>query len=55
MDSEPQLEALIEQHSELKQAIINEAQRPHPDDALVGDLKRQKLRLKDQIHELRHP
>ncbi len=52
MNSEAQIEALAEKRSALKQAIHEENQRPHPDDNLINELKRQKLRLKDQIHEL---
>jgi hypothetical protein len=36
-------------HSELEAAIEKENARPHPDDIYLHDLKRQKLRLKDEI------
>ena len=52
MDSEVQIEILSNQHKALKQAIKEEEHRPHPDDLLLHDLKRKKLALKDQIHEL---
>ena len=52
MDSEVQIEILSNEHKALKQLIKEEEHRPHPDDLLLHDLKRKKLALKDQIHEL---
>lgn len=46
------IEALRRQHASLETQIDEEAHRPHPDDGLLQDLKRQKLRLKDEIVEL---
>jgi hypothetical protein len=36
-------------HAEIDEAIRTENARPHPDEGHLADLKRQKLRLKDQI------
>jgi hypothetical protein len=36
-------------HKELDQIIEEEQQRPRPDDPLIKNLKRQKLRIKDKI------
>ena len=34
---------------EMKHEIEEENQRPHPDDFRIAELKRQKLRIKDEI------
>lgn len=52
MSAEAHIEQLREKHVELEQAISVENQRPHPDDLVIADLKRQKLRVKDEIHRL---
>jgi hypothetical protein len=49
MNAEPQSEFLRERHAELQRQIDNEYQRPVPDDIHLHELKREKLRLKDQI------
>ncbi len=41
--------SLEHKHSALEALLASEAKRPAPDDALVRVLKRQKLRLKDEI------
>ena len=46
------IEALKTQHATLEQAIEAEASRPLPDDLRLHDLKRQKLRIKDEIFQL---
>ena len=44
--------ALQTKHAELDSKIETENSRPHPDDALIHSLKKQKLHLKDIIsHE----
>lgn len=43
---------LKQEHQSLKQAIEQELCRPLPDTAHVGDLKRQKLRIKDEIFRI---
>ncbi len=51
MDSS-HLSALELKHAGIERRIHEEMSRPLPDDALVQDLKKRKLRLKEQI--LRH-
>ncbi len=46
------IEALRDKHLSLKQEINDENQRPHPDDIRLTELKRQKLRIKDEIAQL---
>jgi hypothetical protein len=43
------VEALRAKHAELEHQIEEEEHRPRPDDTLITELKRQKLRIKDQI------
>jgi hypothetical protein len=49
MDAEPRSDFLRERHAELQRQIDDEYQRPSPDDIHLHELKREKLRLKDQI------
>ena len=43
------VEALRARHAALKQAVKEENQRPHPDEFRIAELKREKLRIKDEI------
>ena len=43
------MSALVEKHAGLERKIQEEMSRPAPDDALVHELKKRKLRLKDAI------
>ena len=52
MSVEEHIEALRSKHASLKEAIDTENQRPHPDDLRISELKREKLRIKDEIAEL---
>ena len=47
------VDALRAKHATLKQAVEQENQRPHPDDLHIAELKREKLRIKDEIAKLR--
>ncbi len=49
MGSESHLSSLKDKHAELEQAIEAENSRPLPDEMLIQELKRQKLRIKDEI------
>lgn len=49
---ESHLHALETKHAGLERRIAEEAMRPMPDQTLITDLKKQKLRLKE---ELSHP
>ena len=46
------IEALKAKHAELERAIDEENSRPLPNRDAVSDLKRQKLRIKDEIFSL---
>ena len=48
------LEELSEKHRALDQKIEEELARPTADDLKIAELKRQKLRLKDEIERLKH-
>lgn len=45
---------LKNRHQSLETRLHEESTRPHPDDTLLHDLKRQKLALKDEISRLEH-
>ncbi len=47
------LETLNRRHQELEAAINAETKTPGYDDLRVVELKRQKLKIKDQLEELR--
>lgn len=44
--------ALQAKHAGLEQKIAAETRRPAPDTALIADLKKRKLRLKEEIAQL---
>ncbi|MCH6578405.1 MAG: YdcH family protein [Alphaproteobacteria bacterium] len=43
------------EHASLEEAIEEELGRPVPNSTLLSDLKRQKLRIKDEIHRIAGP
>ena len=43
------VEVLKSKHHDLEEKIDFETCRPHPDDIVVADLKRQKLKVKDEL------
>jgi hypothetical protein len=43
------ISALSAKHAVLDQRITAESQRPNPDQILIHDLKKQKLRIKEAI------
>lgn len=49
MTSAPRIESLRVKHDRLEAEIDREVHRPHPDDVHVAELKREKLRIKDQM------
>jgi hypothetical protein len=49
MIAEPHLESLKIKHADLEARIADEERRPHPDDDIIHDLKKQKLRIKDTL------
>ena len=52
MSVEEHIVALRSKHAELEQLLMSENTRPHPDQALITDLKKQKLRIKDELAQL---
>lgn len=54
MGQKERVAALRTQHATLESQIEEELSRPHPDDALIGTLKKQKLRIKDELAVLDH-
>jgi hypothetical protein len=52
MSQRDRIEALREKHAALERAIDEENRRPLPNDDILYDLKRQKLRIKDEIYHL---
>ncbi len=43
------LTALESKHAALARKVEMEEQRPHPDTAVLADLKKQKLKLKEEL------
>ena len=52
MSQKDRIEALREKHAALDRAIDEENRRPLPNHDMIADLKRQKLRIKDEIFQL---
>jgi hypothetical protein len=52
MSLQDRIEALKAKHAELERAIDEENRRPLPNRDAMSDLKRQKLRIKDEIFQL---
>ncbi|MBT3917065.1 MAG: YdcH family protein [Rhodospirillaceae bacterium] len=49
MNEQDRVSVLKSKHVGLEQEIDVENRRPHPDDSVVAELKRQKLRIKDEL------
>ena len=45
----PQAEVLEAKHAQLEALIDEEEHRPHPDDIRLHELKKEKLRIKDEM------
>jgi hypothetical protein len=54
MSLNDRIEALRARHQSLEQALQEEIHRPLPNDEMIHDIKRQKLRIKDEIYQLEH-
>ncbi len=52
MSMQDRIEALREKHALLDRAIDEETHRPLPNQEAIYDLKRQKLRIKDELFQL---
>ncbi|WP_421857282.1 YdcH family protein [Oricola sp.] len=53
MSIEAHLESLVRKHGFLESQIAQMLSRPAPDQAELSQLKREKLRLKDEIERIR--
>ncbi len=49
MSPQDRIEALRAQHRNLEEALDQEVTRPLPNSETITDLKRQKLRIKDEL------
>lgn len=54
MSSEAHLASLEEKHLALEAELANIMSRPQPQEDIVIDLKRKKLKLKDKMEMLKH-
>ena len=54
MGTQAHLTALETKHSEIEHLIDGELHRPAPDQSRLTDLKRKKLKLKEEIDRLKH-
>ena len=52
MDSGVEVQQLRARHNELEKEIETEIARPSPDNAHMASLKKQKLRIKDEIRRI---
>ncbi|MGH7045230.1 MAG: YdcH family protein [Stellaceae bacterium] len=52
MPQQDRIGELKEKHAALERAIDEENARPLPNDDAISDLKRQKLRIKDELFQL---
>ncbi len=46
------IDTLVEKHAHLQMVIDDESHRPLPDSTRIAQLKREKLRLKEEINRL---
>lgn len=49
------IDALKVKHQQIDNTLQSETSRPLPDDSAIASLKKEKLRLKDEINRLAHP
>jgi hypothetical protein len=54
MSMSEHVDSLRDKHAHLEQVIDEEMHRPLPDQSLLSRLKREKLKLKDEITRLDH-
>jgi len=52
MPVQDRVNILKDKHAKLENAIATENGRPLPDESILHDLKRQKLRIKDEISRI---
>lgn len=49
-----EIEQLKARHAALETALDSEERKPHPDDLSIADIKKQKLRIKDELARREH-
>lgn len=49
MSSTQRIQSLSRRHADLERSIADETHRPQPDQVRITELKRQKLRLKEEM------
>jgi len=54
MSLHDRIESLRTRHQSLELALQEEIHRPLPNEELIHDIKRQKLKIKDEIQSLEH-
>ena len=54
MSSDERVDALKAKHAALEAALDQENRRPNPDSTALAELKRQKLRIKDELYRIVH-
>jgi len=54
MSLQDRIESLRARHQSLELALQEEIHRPMPNEDLIHDIKRQKLKIKDEIQLLEH-
>lgn len=55
MGYDARIDSLRVKHAEIDEVLTVEARRPIPDPAMLADLKRQKLRIKDELRRIAQP
>jgi hypothetical protein len=54
MGQDAHTEALLAKHAEIETILTEEERRPFPDFAMVQELKKRKLRVKDELQRAAH-
>jgi hypothetical protein len=54
MSLQDRIESLRARHHSLELALQEEIHRPMPNEDVIHDIKRQKLKIKDEIQQLEH-
>ena len=54
MGQDARSDALKAKHAEIEAMVIEEERRPFPDFAMVQELKKRKLRVKDELQRVAH-
>ncbi len=54
MSSDDRVEALKAKHAALDAALGEQNRRPYPDEVTISELKRQKLKIKDELQRIVH-